>query len=72
MTTHTHQPPFWRTRTGMALLVFLGFALALLVAEHWAHMAGALPLLLPLLLCGLMHLFMHGGHGGHDHGANKE
>jgi hypothetical protein len=27
---------------------------------------GALPLLL-LLACPLMHLFHHGGHGGHDH-----
>lgn len=69
MTTHTHSAPFWRSRTGMALLVFLGFAGTLLVAEHWAHLAGVLPLLLPLLLCGLMHLFMHGGHG---HGTKGE
>lgn len=74
MTTHTRQAPFWHSRTGIALLVLLGGAGALLVAEHWAHLAGALPLLAPLLLCVLMHLFMHGGHspGGHDRGATRE
>lgn len=73
--THDHAPSFWRSRTGIALLVFLGLAVALLAAEHWAHLAGSLPLLLLLLLCPLMPLFMHGGHGhgGHDHnGAKKE
>ncbi|MBI2235646.1 MAG: DUF2933 domain-containing protein [Magnetospirillum sp.] len=66
---HTYPDRFWRSRTGIALLVFLGFAGVLLVTEHWAHLAGVLPLLLPLLICGLMHLFMHHGHGhgGHDH-----
>lgn len=71
---HDHTPSFCRSRTGIALLVFLGLAAALLAAEHWVHLAGSLPLLL-LLLCPLMHLFMHGGHGhgGHDHnGAKKE
>jgi len=37
-------------------------------AEHEVHILGALPYLL-LLLCPLMHLFMHGGgHGLHKHG----
>ena len=34
-------------------------------AEHKAHIMGALPYLI-LLLCPLMHFFMHRGHGGHD------
>ena len=34
----------------------------LLFTEHRAHVLGAL-VFLPLLLCPLMHLFMHGGHG---------
>lgn len=75
MTTHTHPPPFWRSRTGIALLAFLAIAIALLIAEHWAHLAGVLPLLLPLFLCVFMHKYMHGGHGhgGHDHtDAKKE
>lgn len=42
-------------------------------AEHEAHILGALPYLL-LLLCPLMHLFMHGGgHGGHGgHGQDDK
>lgn len=50
-----------------ALAVFAGFALLLLWEEHEAHLLGALPFLV-LLLCPLMHLFMHRGHGKrHDH-----
>ena len=54
-----------------ALLVFAAFALFLLWEEHEAHLLGALPYLI-LLLCPLMHLFMHHGHGRdkdgpHDH-----
>ena len=36
----------------------------LVVTEHRAHVLGAF-IFLPLLLCPLMHMFMHGGHGGH-------
>jgi hypothetical protein len=32
--------------------------------EHWSHVVGAWPYLL-LLLCPLMHVFRHRGHGGH-------
>lgn len=55
---------FLRSRTGLALLVFLGIAAFFLITEHTAHLYGILPYAL-LLLCPLMHLFMHGGHGGH-------
>jgi hypothetical protein len=48
----------------LALIVFLGIAAFFLIAEHTAHLYGFLPYAL-LLLCPLMHLFMHGGHGGH-------
>ncbi|MFZ5565238.1 MAG: DUF2933 domain-containing protein [Thermodesulfobacteriota bacterium] len=34
-------------------------------AEHEAHILGSLPYLL-LLLCPLMHIFMHGGGHGHE------
>ncbi|PAU80337.1 hypothetical protein CK501_07750 [Halovibrio salipaludis] len=47
------------------LAVFLGIALFLLWEEHQAHIIGALPWVLILVLCPLMHLFMHGGHGRH-------
>ncbi len=50
------------SRSGLVLLVFLGVAAFFLITEHTAHVFGVLPYLL-LLLCPLMHLFMHGGHG---------
>lgn len=59
-------------RFGLVLLGFLVIAGALLFTEHRAHVLGAL-IYLPLLICPLMHIFMHGGHGGHhrriDHGG---
>lgn len=45
---------------------FVLFAVLLLATEHRAHLLGILPYLI-LLACPLMHLFMHHGHGGHDH-----
>ena len=62
-------------RFGLVLLGFLVIAGALLFTEHRAHVLGAL-IYLPILLCLLMHLFMHGGHGGHrgdgGHGGRGE
>lgn len=55
---------FLRSRSGLALLAFLGIATFYLVTEHTAHFFGIVPYLL-LLLCPLLHLFMHGGHGDH-------
>lgn len=52
-------------RAKWAFAGFLVLAAFYLVAEHRAHLLGALPWLL-LLACPLMHLFMH--HGGHRHG----
>jgi len=63
------KPPFLRTPPGIALLVFGGVAGFFLVAEHRAHLWGILPFLF-LLICPLMHFFMHRGHGGHGgHGG---
>lgn len=67
------------SRANLALVGFIAIAAFFLVtehkahllgffAEHEAHLLGALPYLL-LLLCPLLHLFMHGGghnHHGHD------
>lgn len=50
----------------LPLVVVLGF---FLFTEHRAHLFGVLPFLL-VLLCPLMHLFMHHGHGGHTHGSS--
>lgn len=67
-----------RSRTGLALLAFLAIAAFFLVTEHTAHFFGILPYAL-LLLCPLLHLFMHSGHGDHsapgghaDHQAPEE
>jgi hypothetical protein len=57
---------FWTSRAFLvcaALLLIVGF---LLWTEHLAHALGFLPYLL-ILACPLMHLFMHGNHGGHQH-----
>ncbi len=53
---------------GLALLALLAIAGFFVVTEHTAHFFGVLPYL-SLLLCPLVHLFMHGGHdehGGHQ------
>lgn len=63
---------FVRSRTGIALLVFLGIGAFLLGYEHRAHIpAGYLFLGGLLLLCVLMHRFMHGGHGGDHRGPRS-
>jgi hypothetical protein len=55
---------FWTSKTGLVTIAFLLIAAFLLLSEHRAHALGALPYLL-LLACPLLHMFMHGGHGGH-------
>ena len=67
---HQHAPQtggtdgFLRSPTGLVLIAFLAIATFYLVTEHTAHFFGLLPYGL-LLLCPILHLFMHGGHGGH-------
>jgi Flp pilus assembly protein TadB len=66
----TQHPPEERggrqTPGRLVLLAFLAIAAFFLITEHWAHLLGALPYVL-LLLCPILHLFMHGWHGrGHD------
>jgi hypothetical protein len=56
-------------RMGLVLLGFLAIAGALLFTEHRAHVLGTL-IYVPLLLCPLMHFFMHGGHGNHGQHRN--
>jgi hypothetical protein len=61
------------------LAAFLAIAACLLLTEHTAHTLRYLPFGL-LLLCPLLHLFMHGGHSGHgqhdaaagDHGHGAQ
>jgi len=60
-----------KSRTNIALIVFLVIAAFFLVAEHRAHLSGWFPYwpYLLVLACPLMHLFMHGGHGHRGHGS---
>jgi hypothetical protein len=55
------------SRNNIALLGFAVIAGFFLISEHGAHLLEWLPWLF-LLACPLLHLFMHGGHGGgHKH-----
>ena len=55
-----------RTLAGLAALGFGAVVAFFLITEHRAHLYGALPFVL-LLACPVMMLFMHHGHGPHDH-----
>lgn len=87
METHDHRGkreeeitpvvPFWKSRAGIYLIVALALGGLLLGYEHRAHIFGSqLILFLPLLICVVMHFFMHGGHGGHgghgNHGSGDD
>lgn len=60
-------------RQPVRMPAWLGFCLFLVIAaffllkEHRAHVFGVLPFLL-LLLCPVIHFFMHRGHGAGGHG----
>ncbi|MFZ5862332.1 MAG: DUF2933 domain-containing protein [Nitrospirota bacterium] len=54
-----------RWRSGLALIGFLAIGAFFFLSEHRAHAFGILPFVL-LLLCPLLHLFGHGGHGRHS------
>jgi Protein of unknown function (DUF2933) len=56
---------FFRSRTSVVLVAFLAIAAFFLLTKHTAHVFGVLPYAL-LLLCPLLHLFMHHGHSSHD------
>jgi hypothetical protein len=82
MTDHDHlarnagvedgrKPKFWNTPAGFALCAFLAVAGVLIWIEHRAHVLGALPLLLPLVICVGMHFFMHRNHASR-HGRGRD
>ena len=67
---NAHREP-WRIPAWLGLCLFLAIAAFFLWEEHRAHLLGALPYVL-LLLCPVIHLFMHRGHGGHaGHAAHS-
>lgn len=52
------QTPFWRSRSFAGLLAMGAVAAFFLLAEHRAHLLGALPFLI-VLACPLIHRFVH-------------
>jgi hypothetical protein len=64
---------FWTSRAFLVCAVLLLIVGFLLWTEHLAHALGFLPYLL-ILACPMMHIFMHGSHGGHGHheGTNRD
>lgn len=68
---HPKRPGFFQTPTGwITTVVLLGLAVYLWVA-HQAHVLAVLPILI-LLLCPLMHVFMHRGHRHDRHGPEDK
>jgi hypothetical protein len=64
------KPGYWTSLHGLATLTLLGAALYFIFVEHGAHSLPYFPFLI-ILLCPLMHFFMHKGHGGHGHGEHQ-
>ncbi|MBT8141777.1 MAG: DUF2933 domain-containing protein [Gammaproteobacteria bacterium] len=69
---------FWLTPNGLSAIALIGAAMYFLLSEHRAHFIYFLPYLV-LLLCPVMHIFMHRGHGdhggqgnSHDHQSKEE
>lgn len=67
MQDHQQNRTEWlRSRTTTwVLLGFLAISAFFLITEHTAHLLGMLPFAI-FLLCPLMMLFMHRGHGDHE------
>ncbi|CAB3689409.1 Protein of uncharacterised function (DUF2933) [Achromobacter denitrificans] len=61
---------YWRSPYMIALLALGAMAGYFLWAEHRAHVSQWWPYAL-LLLCPLMHVFMHKGHGGGTHSGGR-
>lgn len=59
----SHRRPV-RIPAWLGLCLFLIIAAFFLLTEHRAHILGVVPYAL-LLLCPVIHLFMHRGHTGH-------
>ncbi|MCC5880284.1 MAG: DUF2933 domain-containing protein [Idiomarina sp.] len=56
----------WKSLHGLAVLILIVVSLYFLFVEHANHVLPYLPYFI-LLLCPLMHVFMHKSHGGHQH-----
>jgi len=68
--SHRAEGSFFTSPIGRAMIGFLVIAGVLLFTGHRAHVLDIL-IYVPLLLCPLMHVFMHGRHGRHGgHGQD--
>ncbi len=67
---NTPHAPRYRTKGAVAVAMLAVIALFSLIREHWTHLFGAWVYLL-LLLCPLLHLYGHAGHGSH-HGPESK
>jgi hypothetical protein len=61
-----------RSPTGMLAVAAVVLLAIYTATQHTEHILAALPFAF-ILLCPLMHLFMHGGHAGHgpDGGTSR-
>ena len=57
---------FWKNPIVLVCVVAVGYWV---YTYHLEHALGLLPYAI-LLLCPLMHIFMHGGHGHGGHGSH--
>lgn len=64
-------PPCYRTRTNVALIVFLGIAGYFLFTEHLAHLVQSLPYVLLLVFLAI-HIYMHWGRGDSNVGHGDD
>tara|TARA_R110002072_G_scaffold64203_1_gene159150 strand:+ start:129662 stop:129928 length:267 start_codon:yes stop_codon:yes gene_type:complete len=66
----TEMKNFWKNPVVLVCVIAVGYWV---YTYHLEHALGLLPYAI-LLLCPLMHIFMHGNHGhdghGHNHGHN--
>jgi len=60
----------WTRLHGVATIFLIGAALYFIFVEHGEHVLPYLPFLI-ILLCPLMHIFMHKSHGGHSHEKHR-
>ena len=65
------KPGYWISFHGLATLILIGAALYFIFIEHGEHVLPYLPFLI-ILLCPLMHIFMHKNHSENNRRAENE
>lgn len=68
---NSKQTSFWFSSKGVVALCAIAIIAYFLLVEHRHHLTEWSPYLI-ILLCPLMHLFMHHGHGKHTHHPEPE